>query len=69
MRQHGILIGSNALPSTIDIEGVEVELGDVVRYAFSHSKLTEAEWNKLPYFERDKLLLSQVEFMRKQIKE
>ncbi|MFA6904125.1 MAG: hypothetical protein WC236_13700 [Gallionellaceae bacterium] len=59
------LIGTNNLPSVIDIDGTDVSLGDVVRYAFSHSKLSVTEWNALPYYERDKLLLNQVDFLRR----
>lgn len=60
----GVLLGTNVLPSLIEIGGTEVQLGTVVSAAFTASGLTLEAWNVLEEVERDKLLVAQVEAMR-----
>lgn len=56
-----ILVGSNVLPSNIELaEGVSVQLGDVVRQAFEHSGLSIADWNALDGDDREAELAAMV---------
>ena len=59
-----VLLGTNVLPSLIEIGGAEVQLGTVVARAFEVSGLTLEAWNGLEEVERDKLLVAQVEAMQ-----
>jgi len=61
-----MLLGSNIFPSMVTLkDGRQVQLGDVVRKSFEHSGYTAAEWNGLPEFDRDLLLLHTYYEMRK----
>lgn len=56
-----ILVGSNVLPSNIELaEGVTVQLGEVVRQAFEHTGLTVADWNALEEGDREAELAAMV---------
>ncbi len=56
-----ILVGSNVLPSNIELaQGVTVQLGEVVRQAFEHTGLTVAEWNALEEGDREAELAAMV---------
>lgn len=47
------LIGSNTLPTTLTLDGVELSAGDIVQLAFSASALGADEWNALTQAERE----------------
>lgn len=60
------LLGSSVLPAMVKLaEGVEVQLGDVVRQAHKNSKLSVEAWNDLPEVEREERLAKAVEKMSK----
>jgi len=60
-----VLLGTDSLPSELQlVEGVTVQLGDVVGHAFKASGLDEAAWNSLPQQERDDKLSEAVAEMR-----
>ncbi|HFJ9668285.1 TPA: hypothetical protein ACGW1F_004438, partial [Stenotrophomonas maltophilia] len=55
------LVGSNVLPANIElVEGVSVQLGEVVRKAFEHSGLSIADWNALDGDDREAELAAMV---------
>ena len=58
------LFGSNVQPTMVDINGTEVQLGDVVMHAFTASQLTAEEWNGLPEAEREEQIAADIEAMR-----
>lgn len=66
----GVLVGSNAFASHIDIGSGRdaVPLGEVVAGAYQASGLSEQAWNELAQEKRDELLGVQVEVMRKEAK-
>lgn len=57
------LLGSDALPSVIDVHGEEVPLGDVVALAFEHSGLTVEQWNEQDGEAREAALQQTVDWM------
>lgn len=59
------LIGSNKLPSFIDISGKQVALGDIVAEAFAKSELTISKWNRLSAKARDELLQQHIDTLTK----
>lgn len=66
MKDEGGLIGSSNFPAVIDINGMPVQLGEVVRIAFEASGMTANKWNKASEEKRDKIILSAVEALRAQ---
>jgi len=59
------LIGSNKLPSFIDVNGKQVALGDIVAEAFAKSELTVSKWNRLSAKARDELLQQHIDTLIK----
>jgi hypothetical protein len=59
------LVGSNILPSLVDVGGEQaIPLGDVVKAAHALSGLSVEAWNALPDDERETLLASAVEGLK-----
>ncbi len=57
----GVLVGSNVLPSNIELaEGVTVPLGEVVRRTHDASDLSVADWNALDDGDREARLAATV---------
>ena len=61
-----MLIGSSLLPALIDINGVSVQLGDVVRRAQKASELSVSEWNNLEPHQREYFLTATIYKMREE---
>lgn len=59
------LIGSNKLPSLVDINGKQVAIGDIVAEAFAKSELTISKWNRLSAKARDELLQQHIDTLTK----
>ena len=59
-----MLLGSNIFSSSVRLKGVEHQLGDLVRAAFSKSGLTIEEWNALSEREREHKLVDAYYDMR-----
>ena len=57
------LLGSDVLPSVIDVHSEEVPLGDVVARAFEHSGLTVEQWNEQDDGAREAALRQAVDWM------
>lgn len=58
------LFGSSILPSTLDINGKQVPLGDVVRFAFEESNLSPKDWNVMDEEQREAKLERALRTMR-----
>lgn len=56
--RHEGLIGSNVLPTTVTIDGVELSAGDVVKLAFQTAGMGADEWNALGQDDREKRIES-----------
>lgn len=52
-----MLLGSNVFPPTVYLDGTDVPLGDLVRWAFYKSKMTKEQWNAMSELDRDLLLV------------
>lgn len=59
------LIGSNKLPSFVDVNGKQVALGDIVAEAFAKSELTVSKWNRLSAKARDEILQQHIDTLTK----
>ena len=59
------LLGTNNLPSIIEIGDEKFQLGEVVRLSFLRSGLSVSMWNELEYWIRDKLLIDEVDRIKR----
>jgi hypothetical protein len=65
--RHVALLGSDWQPSMVTItENFTVQLGEVVRFAFSRAGVTVKQWNKLPCRVREVLLIEAITTMREE---
>lgn len=58
------LYGSSVLPPFVEINGKQVQLGEVVRGAFQASKLSVKDWNLLDEEQRERKLEKQLKQMQ-----
>ncbi len=59
-----MLLGSSILPSIININNKQVQLGDIVTIAHKESKLTVEQWNKLEDLVREAVLTATIYKLR-----
>lgn len=52
-----MLLGSNVFAPMVSLDEREIQLGDLVRWAFYKSKMTTEQWNAMSELDRDLLLV------------